>query len=97
MHLCRLTVSVLIGCIIALACKRREMLATITVSLVYGIQSVTGFWTFLHDWKDYATLRTVLPVSLLYFFGGLFAIVIGGAFVRRVRWTRYRRIVVVQG
>src|SRR5580693_10621153 len=34
MYLWRLTVSMLIGCIIALACKSREMLATITVSLV---------------------------------------------------------------
>jgi hypothetical protein len=59
-HLCRLTVSMLIGVIIALACKSREMLATITVSLVCSIQAVTAFWTFLHGWKDYATLRPVL-------------------------------------
>jgi hypothetical protein len=87
-HLCRLSVSMLIGVIIALACKSREMLATITVSLVCSIQAVAAFWTFLHGWKDHATLRPVPLVSLLYFFGGLFAIVIGGGIVQKYRvWS----------
>ena len=85
MYLWRLTVSMLIGCIIALACKSREMLATLTVSLVCSIQAVTGFWTFLHG-TDYETLRKALLPVLLYFFGGLFAIVIGGGIVRQYRF-----------
>jgi len=77
MYLWRLTVSMLIGCIIALACKSREMLATITVSLVCSIQAVTGFWIFFHHWRGSPPLRTALPLLLLYSFGGLFAMVIG--------------------
>jgi hypothetical protein len=29
--------------------KRREMLATITVSVVCSVQAVTKFWTLFHD------------------------------------------------
>jgi hypothetical protein len=86
MYLCRLTVAMLIGCIIALACKRREMLATITVSLVCSIQAVVGFLNSVHGWKDYK----VLPWVLLYSFGGLFAIVVGGVIVRRYRFRSPR-------
>jgi hypothetical protein len=89
-YLIRLTVSMLIGCIIALACKKREMLATITLSLICSVQAVTGFWTFVHDWGDYKTLRPVLPWALIYFFGGLFAIVVGGVIVRRYRFRSLR-------
>lgn len=90
-YLWRLTVSMLIGCIIALACKSREMLATITVSLVCSIQAVTGFWTFFHHWKGSPPLRTALPILLLYSFGGLFAMVIGGGIVRKDRLRSLRR------
>jgi hypothetical protein len=65
MYLWRLTVSMLIGCIIALACKSREILATLTVSLVCSIQAVTGFWTFLHGWSP--PLLIVLHGSALLF------------------------------
>jgi hypothetical protein len=87
MYLWRLTVSMVIGCIIALACKSREMLATITVSLVCSIQAVTGFWTFLHGWSP--PLPIVL-IAALHFFGGLFAIVIGGGIVRKYRFRSLR-------
>ncbi len=86
MYLCRLTVSMLIGCIIALACKSGEMLATIIVSLVCSIQAVTGFWTFFHHWKGSPPQRAILPLILLYWFGGLFAMVIGGGIVRKYRF-----------
>jgi hypothetical protein len=82
MYLWRLTVAMLIGCIIALACKSREMLATITVSLVCSIQAVTGFWSFLHGWSP---PLTIVLIGALYSFGGLFAIVIGGGIVRKYR------------
>ena len=88
MYLCRLTVSTLIGCIIALACKSREMLATITVSLVCSVQAVTGFWTFLHGWPD-LPLKVLTP-ALLYSFGGLFAMVIGGGIVQTYRFRSLR-------
>ena len=87
MYLWRLTVSMLIGSIIALACKSREMLATITVSLVCSIQAVTGFWTFLHGWSP--PLPIVL-VGALYSFGGLFAMVIGCGIVRKYRFRSLR-------
>jgi len=83
-QLCRLAVSMLIGCIVALACKRREMLATIAVILV------CGFWTVLRDRKDYATLGSFLPVYLLFFSGGLFASLIGGGIVRKCRFRALR-------
>jgi hypothetical protein len=77
-------VSMLIGCIVALACKRREMLATIAVILA------CGFWTVLRDRKDYATLGSFLPVYLLFFSGGLFASLIGGGIVPKCRFRALR-------
>jgi hypothetical protein len=90
MYLWRLTVSMLIGCIIALGCKSREMSATITVSLVCSLQAVTGFWTFFHHWNGSPPLRIILPLILLYSFGGLFAIVVGGGIVRTYRFRSLR-------
>jgi hypothetical protein len=90
MYLWRLTVSMLIGCIIALVCKSREMLATIAVSLVCSIPAMTGFWTFFHGWKGSPPLPIVLPLFLLYSFGGLFAIVVGGVIVRKYRFRSLR-------
>jgi hypothetical protein len=86
MYLWRFTVSMLIGCIIALACKSREMLATITVSLVCSIQAVTGFWTFFHHWTGSPTERRDLLFFLLNSFGVLFTMVIGGGIVRKYRF-----------
>jgi hypothetical protein len=93
MNLIRLTVPMLIGGIIALASKKREMLVTITLSLICSVQAVTEFWTFVHGhgWGDYKTLRpSVLILTLLFFFGGLFAIVVGGIIVRRYRFRSLR-------
>ena len=90
MYLWRLAVSMLIGCIIALACKRREMLATITVSLVCSIQAVTGFWTFLHGLHGWSPPLTIVLTVAFYSFGGLFAIVVGGGIVRKYRFRSLR-------
>jgi hypothetical protein len=49
---------------------------------------VTGFWTFLHGWSP--PLHVVLIVAPLFFFGGLFAIVIGGGIVRKSRFRSQR-------
>jgi hypothetical protein len=86
MILYRLTVWMLTGCIVALLCKRREMLATLALSFVCSIPALTRFLVYLRGWNRYETLLTVLPV-LLYCFGGLFAIVVGGVIVR---WHRLR-------
>jgi hypothetical protein len=92
-NLIRLTVPMLIGGIIALASKKREMLATITLSLICSVQAITGFWTFVqgNGWGDYRTLHpSVVILTLLSFFGGLFAIVVGGVIVRRHRFRSLR-------
>jgi len=64
---------------IALACKHKEMLAAITVSLSCSCQAVTNFWSFLHAWTP--PLFSVFLMAL-YDFSGLLAIVIGGGMVR---------------
>jgi hypothetical protein len=88
MYLTRLMVSALIGCIVALISKRKEVLATVTLSLICGIWAIPGFWHFWHGWKDHR-VAIVLPV-LLYSFGGSFAIVIGGGIVRKFRFRSPR-------
>jgi hypothetical protein len=84
-YLYRLTVSLLIGCIVALLSRRREMLATLAVSLVCSIPALTRFLLFHRGNTD--ALRHWAPWA--YFFGGLFALVAGGAVVR---WHRMRSL-----
>ena len=84
MYLIRLAVPMLIGCMIALACKKREMLATVALSLVCSVQAIIGFWTFMHG-RGYGENYKTLGWVLLYSFGGLFAIVFGGVIIRRYR------------
>lgn len=87
MILSRLLMSALIGCVVALVSKRREMVATITLSLVCSVVAVNRFWAFLRGW-DHIPLHVLRPV-LVYFFGGLFAIVIGGGIVRKYRLSKH--------
>jgi hypothetical protein len=88
----RLTASLLIGCMVALLSKRREMPATLALSLACSISVVTRFLPFLH--RNYETLRharfLLLAWVLLYFFGGLFALIAGGVVVRRHRLRSLR-------
>jgi hypothetical protein len=76
----------LIGFIVALLSKRREMLATLAVSLVCSIPALTRFLLFLQG--NYEPLRHWWP--WVYFFGGLFALVAGGAIVRSRRLRSLR-------
>ena len=89
MHLYRLTVSMLIGCIVALLSKRREMVATLAVSLVCSIPALTRFLLFFLGTKLYGTGLLYLS---LYFFGGLFALVVGGAVVKSHRVRSFRAL-----
>jgi len=95
LYLPHLTVLMLTGCVIALACKNREMVATLALSLVCSIQAVTGFWTSVRGWP--APVTKILTEALqfgaldaIYYFGGLFAIVVGGVIVRRHRFQFLR-------
>jgi len=75
----RFTVEMLIGCIVALLSKQREMPATLALSLVCSIPALTRFLLA-------GTLRYNLRFFILaYFFGGLFAFVAGGAIVKSLR------------
>lgn len=91
MYLIRLTVSTLIGCIVALLSKRREMSATLALSLVCSIPALTRFLLFFHGTKLYGNALALFYV-LLYFFGGLFALVAGGAIVRSYRLRSLRAV-----
>lgn len=82
----RLTIEMLIGCIVALLSKRREMTATLALSLFCSIPALTRFW-LLGSLRYGGRFFT-----LAYFFGGLFALVAGGAIVKSHR-LRSRRAV----
>lgn len=82
----RLTIEMLIGCIVALLSKRREMSATLALSLVCSIPALTRF--LLHGTLRYGGRFFIVA----YFFGGLFALVAGGAIVKSHR-LRLRRAV----
>ncbi len=87
-QLYRLTVSMLIGCIVALLSKGKEMSATLTLSLVCSIPALTRFLLFLQG--NYEALRHWL--LWVYFFGGLLALVAGGAIVKSHRLRSLRAV-----
>jgi len=82
-YLYRLTLSMLIGCVVALLSKEREMSATLALSLICSIPALTRFLLFIRGTKLYSI--TDLFYVLLFCFGGLFALVAGGAIVRSHR------------
>jgi len=87
-QLCRLTVSMLIGCIVALMSKGKEMSATLALSVVCSIPALTRFLLFSHGNHEALRHWLVWP----YFFGGLFALVAGNAIIKshRLRSLRAR-------
>jgi len=85
-QLCRLTVSMLIGCIVALMSKGKEMSATLALSVVCSIPALTRFLLFSHGNHEALRHWLVWP----YFFGGLFALVAGGAIVKSHRLRSLR-------
>lgn len=88
MYLYRLFLSMMIGCIVALLSKRREMSATLALSLVCSIPALTRFLLFLRG--NALELRHWWP--WVYFFGGLFALVAGGAIVKLDRLRSIRAV-----
>jgi hypothetical protein len=87
-YLYRLTLSMLIGCVVALLSKGREMSATLALSLICSIPALTRFSLFIRGAKLYGI--TDLFYVLLFFFGGLFALVAGGAIARSHRLRSLR-------
>jgi len=90
LYLPHLTALMLIGRAIAVACKSREMLVTLALSLVCSIQAVTGFWISVRGWlapvtKIFTMALQFGALDAIYYFGGLFAIVIGGGVVQKYR------------
>jgi len=87
-YLYRLTLSMLIGCVVALLSKGREMSATVALSLVCSIPALTRFLLFLRG--NHEVLRHWAP--WVYFFGGLVALVAGGAIVKLNRLRSIRAV-----
>lgn len=82
----QLLLSVFIGCIVATAAKGREMVATITLSLILGILGMVQFlaWSAKHGYA-------FLPLPLVITFGVSIVIIMGGGIVRKSRSATARR------
>jgi hypothetical protein len=72
--------SMFVGCMVALAAKGREMVATITLGLVLGALAGVSILAWLYRTGD-ASILWMLP----WYFADSLAIVIGGAVVRMRR------------
>ena len=73
-----LVLSMFVGCVVALAAKRREMIATMTLALVpCALMGGALIWVATHRPLDVAWM--------LWLFADPFAIVVGGAIVRTRR------------
>ena len=85
----RLIEPFLIGCIIALAAKGREMVVTMTLGLVIGTCGGAGLVHFRHYWSR----PNLLPLAplLLTTFASPVMFVIGGGIVREIRSALSRR------
>jgi hypothetical protein len=71
--------SMFVGCIVALAAKGREMLATMTLALV--LCAMTGAASLVLVARGHGPILRMLP----WYFADWFAVVIGGAIVRTRR------------
>jgi hypothetical protein len=82
--------SFVIGCIVALAAKRREMVATMTLVAVFCAMITVGLLQSLAK-GHYSSIQWMLMLRFLpWYFADWFAIVIGGAIVRTRRPTPTR-------
>jgi hypothetical protein len=81
-----LLMSLLIGFIVAAAAKGREMVATIALSLIFGVLGIVDFlvWSASHG-------HTFLPLPLVTTFGISIMIIVGGGIVRKSRSAAARR------
>ncbi|SRR5882762_5205004 len=78
-----LLLSLIIGSFVAMVAKRREMIATMTLSFVSLIMTVTTFWTLV---ARHAPVDPVLfPRIMVKQLSASFLIVIGGIIVRELR------------
>ncbi len=72
--------SMFVGCVVAMAAKGREMVATVTLGLVLGAMAGAASWAWVARTGDDSILR-MLP----WYFADSIATVIGGAIVRTRR------------
>ena len=76
--------SMLVGCVVALAAKGKEMIATMTLALILFAMFIVGFieWVAV----SWPTRDSNLQWSILMWQSlGFFAILVGGAIIRNVR------------
>lgn len=80
-----LVLSMFIGCIVAMVAKAREMVATITLSLVLGLSGIVEFlaWSAKHGYA-------FLPLPLVITFGVSIMIIMGGGIIRKSRLATAR-------
>ena len=77
----RLLVALIVGCIVAIVAKAREMVATLTLSFVLFALSVVVWFNVAKHWPDGA-----LPLPMIFTdFAGIALIPMTGVMVRKVR------------
>ena len=82
-----LVVSLFIGCIVAVVAKTREMVATLTLSVLLFALSVVGWFNVARHWPE----RALPPLVMLTYMAGKLLIPIGGVMVRVRRVVAGRR------
>lgn len=75
--------SLIVGCFVALAAKRREMIATLALSIVSLAMTATIFWALVVTHKPVDPV--VFPRIMIHQLGASLLIVIGGIIVREIR------------
>jgi hypothetical protein len=77
----RLLFALIVGCIVAIVAKAREMVATLTLSFVYFAWNVVAWFNMARHWPD----RTLPLPFVLTDFAQVVLIAMGGIVVRKVR------------
>ena len=85
-----LLISLIIGSFVAMVAKRREMIATMTLSFVSLIMTVTIFWESVA--MHYAVDPGLFPRIIIKQLSASFLIVIGGIIVREIRSAAARSL-----
>ena len=78
-----LLISLIMGSFVAMVAKRREMIATIALSVVSLIMTVTIFWESVA--MHYAVDPSLFPRIIVEQLSASFLIVVGGIIVREIR------------
>jgi hypothetical protein len=73
----------LVGCVVALLARRREMAAAIALAMIFGAMAVIGSLAFVIRGGDYAYL-----LRLSWYFTDSLAVVLGAVIVRMLRSNR---------